>query len=159
MWKMGMVTADYGTKGDCRASGEVMNKPRPKPAHHLAGTTQIASTSHARSPERLRQILAERGKHEVEADADALFVARGLIHGVREICREHEECSVPDLDYDLVRILGGELGDRRPDHAGLASRVVKIDDFRARVRANVIDGAQEVVGMTVIPVRCAPRKD
>ena len=78
---------------------------------------------------------------------------------MRQVRREQEERSVVDRNHDLIGILGGELRHWRPDDARLASGVVEIDDLRARVGANVINRAQEVIRMTVIPVRRTARED
>ena len=59
---------------------------------------------------------------------------------------------------DLIGILRRQLDDRRPDHRGLESRVMKVDAARAGVHAHVVRAAEEVVRVAVRPVRCALRE-
>src|SRR5437867_12992795 len=100
-------------------------------------------------PKRLAQIFRERGEHDVEANADSLFIARVAIDGVLQIGGEHQKSSVRHPDYNLVSILGSEFSNRRPDNAGLISRVMKVYCVRTRASSNVIDAAQEVIGVAV----------
>src|SRR5437899_1904280 len=98
-----------------------------------------------------------RGKHQVEAHADAALAAGVGVDGVLQIRREDEQRAVLDLDHDLIGVDVGELRDGRPDNAGLAARVVEVDRVRAGEGAHVVHGAQVVVGVAVRAVRGSRR--
>jgi hypothetical protein len=57
------------------------------------------------------------------------------------------------LTTTLVGVLGREFHDRRPDNTGLISWVVKVYCVCARVSANVINAAQEVIRVAMSSVR------
>src|SRR6266700_3841018 len=73
----------------------------------------------SRSPQRLAQILRERRKHDVEADADSLFFARARVDGVLQVGRKYQHRSGLHSHDDLIGILGRELDDRWPDDPAL----------------------------------------
>ena len=73
-------------------------------------------------------------------------------NGMLQIGGKDKQGAVLDGDHDLVGILSREFHDRRPDDAGLTSWVVKIYGVGAVLCANVVDSAQEVVGVTMNPV-------
>src|SRR5260221_10977313 len=103
----------------------------------------------ARSPQRLTQILRERRKHDVEADADSLFFARAWIDGVLQVGRKYQHRSVLHSHDDLVGIFSCEFDDRQPDDPALITRVMEVDNIRPRMGSDVVHAAQEVVRMMV----------
>src|SRR5215467_13020202 len=94
-----------------------------------------------RSPQRLSQILRERGKHDVEANADSLLVARARVDGMLQVGRKYQHRSVLHSNDSLVGIFGRELDGRWPDDAGLIARVMEIDGVSARVGLDVVHAA------------------
>ena len=108
-----------------------------------------------RSPQWLAQILRERRKHDVEADADPLVFARARVDGMLQVGREYEHRSVLHSHDDLVGILGRELDYRWPEDPGLIARIVKIDGVRTGMGPDVVHAAQEIVGVLVQLVRGA----
>jgi hypothetical protein len=68
---------------------------------------------------------------------------------VLQVGGKNKKGAVLHCHHDLIGIFGREFHDRRPDDAGLSSRVVKVYGVRARVSANVIDAAQEIIGVAV----------
>src|ERR1700676_614847 len=112
-----------------------------------------------RSPQRLAQILRERRKHEVEADADSLFFARDRVDGVLQVGRKYEHRSVLHSHDDLVGILSRELYDRWPDDPALNAWVMEVDGIRTRMGSDVVHAAQEVIGVLVDLVCRAFRQD
>ena len=93
--------------------------------------------------------LGESPEHDVEADADPLSITAIGIHRVRQPGRKEQQRAVLDVHHDLIRIVNGQFGNRRPHDRGLRSGVVKIDRVRALLHLNVIDAAQKIVRMGV----------
>jgi hypothetical protein len=68
---------------------------------------------------------------------------------VLQVSGKNKQGSVLHCHHDLIGIFGREFHDRRPDDAGLSSRVMKVYGVRTRVSANVINAAQEIIGVAV----------
>jgi hypothetical protein len=119
-------------------------KPLAKP-----GFTFAESDGGWISPQRFGQILCECREHGIEADADSLVPARVGVDGVLQVGGKNKQGAVLHPHHDLVGILSREFHDRRPDDAGLISRVMKVYRVRTRMSANVINTAQEVIGVAV----------
>src|SRR5687767_7879644 len=76
-----------------------------------------------------------------------------------EIGRKDQEGSGRDLDDDLIGIRRRELRHRRPDDAGLNPWIVEVDRVRVRRGFQIVDAAEEIVGVTVHPMRRPRRID
>ena len=79
-----------------------------------------------RSPERFAQALGEGREHHIETDADSCPIARVALDRMPHVGGGHQQRVIAHPDHHLIRVLGSELDDRRPDDAGLPSRVAKL---------------------------------
>ena len=96
------------------------------------------------APQRLVQCCRDRGNHHVEAHAYTSLAAGVGIDGVVQIRRKDEQRAVSDPRHDLISIGGGEPGDRWPNDAGLAARLVEIAGVGAVPGAYIVNGAQVI---------------
>jgi hypothetical protein len=81
-----------------------------------------------------------------------LMRSRALLLGSTECGktgRKQQEGSLPDPHDHLIRIVRGERLDRGPDDRRLNARVVEVNGIGVCLRLQVIDPAQEIIGVGV----------
>ncbi len=107
------------------------------------GSTRWPFAGH---PRRSGYSLGVCVEHHVESQTDARAITAVGINRVLKPSGKNQQCSVLDIDDDLVGVLRGQLADGRADDSGLEPGIAEIDSVGAGMCPYVIDAAQIVVG-------------